>query len=104
MNELTEFLHESVRLIGQIEDEITERSTLAEKLKADIEISKQLAQLKQEEVEAVAQALRGEIQREGRKSFVYSTLVNAGFFCLGLLTPRIVLAIRGWLSRRKNRT
>jgi hypothetical protein len=63
---LTRSLHEATRLVGSIETEIKTRSALATQLQKDIEQYNQLVQMKKPKVEAVAQLLRGELQKENR--------------------------------------
>lgn len=43
-----------------------------------------LAQLKGTEVEAVVQSLRGELRREGKRSFLQAVALNLFFFLAGL--------------------
>jgi hypothetical protein len=83
VQKLTTSLRQATGLISQIESEITKRSELADRLKADVDRYKKLRSLSQPEVEAVAQTLRFELQKEGTKSFWKGVLVNFIFFLLG---------------------
>ena len=82
---LTASLQEAAQLINNIESEMTARSVLAEKLQKDIETYNKLVELKKPEVEAVAQLLRGELKREGRRSFWTSLAMNFLFVALGVI-------------------
>lgn len=90
IEKLVTSLQESTELISHIELEIKTRTALAEKLEKDLETYNQLAELKKSEVEAVAQLLRGELAKEGKKSLVASFIMNFSFFCLGLAVPGII--------------
>lgn len=83
VKKLTNALGDSANLIGHIQSEIKTRHKLVEKLKKDHEQYDNLVKLKQEEVEAVAQLFRGEIQKENSSSFIKNILANFIFFVLG---------------------
>ena len=87
---LTASLQEAAQLIDNIESEITARSVLAENLQKDIETYNKLVELKKPEVEAVAQLLRGELKREGRRSFWTGFALNFLFFALGVTATIII--------------
>ena len=80
---LTESLTAATHIIGQIEEEIQTRSQIAEKLKKDLELYNNLKSLQASEIEAISQLLRGELQKEGKKSFWAGVAVNFFFFILG---------------------
>lgn len=80
---LTTSLRDATQLISQIETEIETRSELATKLREDVERYNQIKKLSAQEVEAVAQVLRGELESEGSKSFWKGVAVNFVFFLLG---------------------
>lgn len=82
---LTKSLKEASELSSEIENEINRRHKLVEKLESDIERYNELAQLKSSEVEAVVQAMSGEIQKESSKSFILSAALNFLFFIAGIL-------------------
>jgi len=92
INRLTSSLRESSELIGKIESEIQERSALVQKLKSDAETYNEIVKLKESEVEAVAQLLRGELKKEGKRSFWQGVAVNFVFFVLGVIAS-IVLGL-----------
>jgi TolA-binding protein len=62
---LSRSLSEAGRVVGQLEQEIKSRQQLVDHLREE----QQLLELSRDEVDAVAQTLRGELRREGRKSF-----------------------------------
>lgn len=90
IKKLTTALSESVHLIDNIQGEINKRHKLVTKLKEDHEHFESLIKLKEPEVEAVAQLLRGELQKEGRSSFLKGIIVNFIFFVLGSSVSLIV--------------
>jgi len=90
INKLTYSLRESSALVGQIESEIQERSALVQKLKNDAETYEQIVKLKASEVEAVAQIVRGELKKEGQRSFWQSVGMNFFFYVLGAITSILI--------------
>lgn len=82
---LSNALKESISLTNEIEEEIQKRHSIVTKLQEDVTRFKKLAKLKESEVEAVAQTLRGELRTEGSKSLVKSALISLGFFIAGVL-------------------
>jgi hypothetical protein len=85
INKLSSALKESSRLVGEVEDEISKRQSLVKALQQDAERYQKLVSINQEQVEAVAQLLQGELRKEGRKSFWGGVAVNFVFFSLGAL-------------------
>lgn len=83
IQKLTTALSDSAHQISNIHSEIIERQKLVEKLKADHEHYEKLVKLKESEVEAVAQLLRGELQKENKTTFMKSIMSNFIFFFLG---------------------
>jgi len=82
----TTALSESSHVIQEIEAEMQDRTELVEKLKRDAETYERLRHINREEAEAVAQALGGELRKEGRRSLLTNFLMNFGFFVLGVAT------------------
>ena len=80
IDRLTRTLRESAQVVSEMESEIERRQGLVERLRRE----QQLLELSRDEVEAVAQALRGELRREGRKAFWLNVAQGAVFFLLGL--------------------
>jgi hypothetical protein len=87
---LVKALAESTRVIAEIEREVQARSNLAKRLQADVKRHRELLELNRSEVEAVAQTLRVEVQREGRRGFWASVVVNAIFFGLGIVVTLLL--------------
>jgi hypothetical protein len=83
---LTTALSESSHVIEEIEVEMKDRTELVEKLKRDAETYERLRNINREEAEAVAQALGGELRKEGRRSLFTNFFMNFGFFVLGVAT------------------
>jgi hypothetical protein len=77
-------LSEAATTVEQIEDEIRERHELAQQLQADVRKYERLREVNQEEVEAVAQVLGGELRKGERRSFLTGFLLNLVFFVLGV--------------------
>jgi hypothetical protein len=90
IQKLTISLREAAKFISEIESEISARSMLAEKLQKDISIFKTIAKLKSPEIEAINQLLRGELEKEGKKSFWKGFAVNFAFFILGAITSGVI--------------
>ena len=82
---LSQSLSDATSLISSIEAEISERHKLVQKLKSDYKRYEKLAELKEQEVEAVVQSLRGELRRENSKSFWLSASLNFLFFLVGII-------------------
>jgi DNA relaxase NicK len=87
---LTSALGESTKIINHIQSEIESKHKLVEKLKEDHEHYEKLVNLKESDVEAVAQLLRGELQKESNKSFTKSVAANFVFFFLGSIVSLAV--------------
>ncbi|GAH37891.1 unnamed protein product [marine sediment metagenome] len=85
---LTQNLESSSAVISEIEDEISKRSHMAEKLREDVRRYEQLKELNQSQVEAIVQTVRSEIAGESRKSIWRNAIVTFAialvFFFLGL--------------------
>lgn len=83
INKLTAALKESSHLVSEVEEEIQSRQKLVTELQKDAEKYQNLIALNQEQVDAVAQLLQGELRKEGNKSFLKGTIVNFVFFTMG---------------------
>jgi hypothetical protein len=70
--------------LSTVERRLESRRRLAERLEVDVERYQELLNLSKSEVEAIAQTLRHEVQRESRLSLGLSILVNVLFFGLGI--------------------
>lgn len=83
INKLTSALKESSHLVSQVESEIQSRQLLVKELQDDAERYEKLVSLNQNQVDAVAQVLQGELRKEGKSSFWKGVAVNFVFFILG---------------------
>ncbi|MGE6451502.1 hypothetical protein ACQKC5_03745 [Shewanella baltica] len=82
---LSKALKESISLTNEIEQEIQKRHSMVTKLQDDVNRYESLAKLKESEVEAIAQTLRGELRSEGGKSLLKSALISLVFFVAGVI-------------------
>ena len=82
---LSKALKESISLTNEIEQEIQKRHSMVTKLQNDVDRYESLAKLKESEVEAIAQTLRGELRSEGSKSLLKSAFVSLVFFVAGVI-------------------
>lgn len=87
---LSKALKESIALTNEIESEIQQRHSMATKLQADVERFEKLATLKETEVEAVAQTLRGELRTESSNALIKSALISFLFFVAGVFVTLYV--------------
>lgn len=85
IDRLAKSLKEAASLSSDIEEEINRRHAIVEKLKTDAQRYDDLAKLKEAEVEAVVQTMRGELQREGNRSFWKAAAINLVFFIAGVI-------------------
>jgi len=85
IEKLFQALSESTRMIASIERELNERSGLVQRLRDDCKRYDELAKLKGAEVEAVVQSLRGELRKEGKRSFWQAVGLNFLFFLAGVV-------------------
>jgi len=81
---LSKSLKEAASLSSEIENEITRRNEIVEKLKTDLKRYEELKKLKESEVDAVVHTMRGELRREGNKSLWQSAGLNLVFFLAGI--------------------
>lgn len=89
---LSRSLQQAAGAMTAIEAEVAERASLVERLKADAARYEKLVALKYEEVQAVAQTLRGELETTNRRSFWANQAANAILVSIGILA--------GWLLTR----
>ncbi len=82
--ELTKSLSQSTSLIAEIQEEIKRRHDLVTKLKNDTEHYETISKLKEKEIEAVAQLLKGIVSNDSKNSFYKGVLVNFIFFVMGV--------------------
>jgi hypothetical protein len=98
---LTNSLNSAAETIGQIEAEIKQRQVLVEKLEHDAETASKLAVLNKDQLDAVAQVLKGEIQADQRQNF-WTTQAWAFFYtALGFGLSEGYRFFLRWRMRRK---
>lgn len=97
---LTKSLNDSARLISGIEQEISQRQALVERLQRDADEAKKLSTLNSDQVAAIAQALRGELRSEGRSGFWVTALTNLVFAILGASISEGFRVFRRWRLMR----
>jgi vacuolar-type H+-ATPase subunit I/STV1 len=85
IKQLTSSLEDISKVIGDVEKAVEERRELARKLEQDVRTYNNIITLKKDEVEAVAQLLRGELKKEERRGLLRDILINVVFFMLGLV-------------------
>jgi TolA-binding protein len=85
ITKLSSALQDSSRLVAEVEGEISKRQALVVELQHDADRYQKLVSINQEQVQAVAQLLQGELRREGTRSFWKGVLANFVFFVLGAL-------------------
>lgn len=92
INKLTSALQESSHLITSVESEIQSRQKLVSELQDDAQRYEKLISMNQEQVDAVAQVLQGELQKESKKSFWKGVAVNFIFFIMGAVVSWYISA------------
>jgi len=83
-------LQEAVRVIEEIEHEIQARQRLLDRLKKDANQAEALSKLHATEVEAVAQALQGQLSGLARRSLRGNVILGLGFYALGVVSSILV--------------
>jgi hypothetical protein len=100
---LTKSLKESAQLISSIEEEVSQRQALVERLQHDADEAKKLSSLNSDQVAAVAQVLRGELRSESRFGFWVTALTNLVFAILGASISEGFRIFRRWRLLRSHR-
>ena len=90
LDDLAVTMRRSSELVTEVEAALRARQAAAEKLRVEVETAQRIKNLTQEERDAVAVLLRSEVAREGRKNLWQGVLVNAVFFCLGILATLLI--------------
>jgi hypothetical protein len=96
---LTKNLNDAARAISDVEREVQTRQKLADKLRSDAEEAQTLVTLNQKQVEAVAQALRGQLEERERASYWWNLGQNFFFAALGVALSELYR----WIVRKVNR-
>jgi hypothetical protein len=97
---LTQSLNSAARTISEIEAEVNERQALVAKLARDAQVANNVQHLNKEQVDPIAQVLRGQIDREQRESFWSSQLLALFYTVLGVVLAEL---FRWIVKRRKHR-
>jgi septal ring factor EnvC (AmiA/AmiB activator) len=98
---LSSNLERSSQAISEIEAEIAQRHQLVVQLEQQRQTTENLLRLNREEVESVAQLIRGEVRANERQSFWVNVGTSAFFFVLGLTSPSISRAVTRRLRKEK---
>jgi conjugal transfer/entry exclusion protein len=84
LRELSEAMSRSSCLVAEVENTLHAKQALVEQLKSEAATATTLASLSQEQRDAVANQLRSEVDKGGRKALWLGVLVNLVFFGLGV--------------------
>jgi hypothetical protein len=86
-DDITQRLDHAVRALTDAQAAAADLATDIKRRRQEVErleTEQQLLQLTAQELEAVRATIRGELAKEGRRSFWLGVLVNFVFFCLGV--------------------
>jgi hypothetical protein len=103
IQELTQSLNKSATTIQEIENEITKRQALVTQLQKDAETASKLATVNKEQVDAIAQVLRTQIQVQEHNTFWFNQGINVLYMLLGVGLGELVRWFLRWRARRKAR-
>jgi F0F1-type ATP synthase membrane subunit b/b' len=96
-------LNSAAKAISEIESEIKQREALVQRLKDDAETATKLTTMSKEQTEAVAQVLRGEMEKEKERSFWGTNLSNLFYAVLGIVLAELFRMIRSAWKRKRMR-
>jgi TolA-binding protein len=99
IEELTRSLNSAARSVSEIEREIHARQQLVARLREDAETAKNLATINEQQAQAIAQALRGQLQQQEREAYWWSVGQNAFFTLLGV----VLAELYHWVRRRRGK-
>jgi hypothetical protein len=88
-------LNTAALAIDEVDREVQARRALVTQLENDAARDSQISALHRQEVEAIAQTLRGELDLAGRRSFRSGLIQNAVFFALGIGASILVSVLFG---------
>jgi hypothetical protein len=97
---LTASLTTAATTISQIEEEVKRRHALVEKLQQDAETAQKISALNRQQVDAVAQVLKGEIEKEQRAGFWMNQLQNGFYALMGVILAELYHFLTRWYRRR----
>jgi hypothetical protein len=103
IRELTESLNRSATTIQDIENEITKRQALVTQLQKNADTASKLATVNKEQVSAIAQVLRTQIELQERNSFWFNQGVNALYMLLGVALGELVRWFLRWRAKQRTR-
>lgn len=90
---LTTSLHESAQLMNEIEIEFAKQKRLADEWEEKADMSKVVAELHQNEINAVARILGTQLEEEGKKSDRKALRSNIIFCILGIIGGYVISKI-----------
>jgi biopolymer transport protein ExbB/TolQ len=96
---LTGSLNSAARTISEIEGEIKKREELVRRLQSDAETASKLSALNKPQLDAVAQVLKSEIERDQRQSFWMAQGLAIFYTILGVALTELY----HWIMRRRRR-
>lgn len=85
INKLTISLHESSQLMNEIEEEFEKQKELAKIWEEKANTSKVIAEMHQEEIDAVSKILSKQLKTESKKSDKKALIWNVAFCIIGIL-------------------
>jgi hypothetical protein len=83
--ELADAMRKSSELVTEVEAALQAREAAVERLRAEAETAQQIKDMTEEQQQAVANVLRAEVVRGGRKALWQGAGVNAFFFLAGVV-------------------
>jgi hypothetical protein len=92
-------LNSAAKTISEIEGEIKKREELVRRLQSDAETATKLSELNKPQLDAVAQVLKGEIERDQRQSFWTAQGLAVFYAILGVALAELY----HWIIRRWRR-
>lgn len=85
--------------IEEIQSELTQRIELVAELKKEAEIAENFISLSDDQVSAIQAKLKQEFESNSGKSLLQGILINAFFFVIGIISPRIIELLKKKLNK-----
>jgi hypothetical protein len=98
---LTESLNGAAKTIDAIEHEIKQRQALVEQLEREADTASKLKTLNKDQLDAVAQVLKGEIQSDQRQNFWNAQALAFFYAAVGVALSELYRFILRWRARRR---
>jgi hypothetical protein len=98
---LTASLKGAADTIGQIEEEIKQREGLVQRLEEQADTAKKLSAMNKDQLDAVAQVLRGEIRRDERQNFWNAQVLAFFYAAVGVGLSELYRLVLRWRARRR---